>query len=46
MYDWNDFRNRYSYHCANYTDEFNNTKEDFCKIASFLPFMLTKVLVI
>ena len=40
------FRNIYSFDHANYTNEFNYTKGDFCKITYFLPFMLTEILAI
>ena len=46
MYDVDNFRNRYSFYHANYTNEFNYTKGDFCKIASFLLFLLTEILAI
>ena len=46
MHDWDDFRNRYSFHHVNYTNEFNYTKKDVCKIAFFLLFTLTEILAI
>ena len=46
MYDWDDFRDRYIYNHTNCMAQFNYTKEDFCKIASFLPLMLTEALFI
>jgi len=44
MYDWYDFRERYNHDHANCMAQFNYTKEDFCKVASFLPLMLIDVL--